>query len=72
VRVNAITPGLTSSERAKEVYSQHEMESRAQARLFKREQQPEDLVGTMVFLCSDAARFVTGQTLNVDGGSNFH
>jgi 3-oxoacyl-[acyl-carrier protein] reductase len=72
VRVNCITPGLTSSERAKEVYPQKDFEDRAQARLFKREQQPEDLVGTMVFLCSDASQFVTGQTLNVDGGANMH
>jgi len=72
VRVNCITPGLTSSERAKEVYPQHEMEARAQSRRFKREQQPEDLVGAMVFLCSDASRFVTGQTLNIDGGANMH
>ena len=72
VRVNCITPGLTSSERAKEVYPQKDFEDRAQSRLFKREQVPEDLVGTMVFLCSDASQFVTGQTLNVDGGANMH
>jgi NAD(P)-dependent dehydrogenase (short-subunit alcohol dehydrogenase family) len=72
VRVNCITPGLTSSERAKQVYDQRDFEDRAQARLFKREQQPEDLVGTMIFLCSDASRFVTGQTFNVDGGANMH
>jgi 3-oxoacyl-[acyl-carrier protein] reductase len=72
VRVNAITPGLTSSERAKEAVPEHELVNRAQARLFKREQQPEDLVGTMVFLCSDASRFVTGQTFNIDGGANMH
>ncbi len=29
---------------------------------------PEDLVGAAVFLCSESARFVTGQTLYVDGG----
>jgi NAD(P)-dependent dehydrogenase (short-subunit alcohol dehydrogenase family) len=29
---------------------------------------PEDLAGAAVFLCSDAARFVTGQTIYVDGG----
>ena len=29
---------------------------------------PDDLVGAAVYLCSDAARFVTGQTLYVDGG----
>jgi 3-oxoacyl-[acyl-carrier protein] reductase len=72
VRVNCITPGLTSSERAKAVYPDADMQSRAQDRRFKREQQPEDLVGTMVFLCSDASRFVTGQTLNIDGGTNMH
>ncbi|HEX6511707.1 MAG TPA: SDR family oxidoreductase, partial [Chloroflexota bacterium] len=72
VRVNCITPGLTSSERAKDVYPQQDFEARAQSRRFKREQRPEDLVGTMLFLCSDASRFVTGQTLNVDGGANMH
>jgi NAD(P)-dependent dehydrogenase (short-subunit alcohol dehydrogenase family) len=30
---------------------------------------PEDLLGALVFLCSDAGAFVTGQTLAVDGGS---
>jgi len=72
VRVNAITPGLTASEHVKEAYSEQERAARVKARLFKREQEPEDLVGAMVFLCSDASRFVTGQILNVDGGSAMH
>lgn len=72
VRVNCITPGLTSSERAKDTYNPDDFTTRAQARRFKREQQPEDLVGTMIFLCSDASRFVTGQTMNVDGGTFMH
>ena len=29
---------------------------------------PEDLVGATVFLCSDAAKFITGTTIEVDGG----
>ena len=45
------------------------LQESVQRRLFKREQTPEDLVGTMVFLCSDASAFITGQTFNVDGGS---
>jgi 3-oxoacyl-[acyl-carrier protein] reductase len=69
VRVNAIAPGLTSSEVVKEVYSPERLQERVQRRLFKREQVPEDLVGTVVFLCSDASAFITGQTFNVDGGS---
>ncbi|MDE3077056.1 MAG: 3-oxoacyl-ACP reductase FabG [Chloroflexota bacterium] len=72
VRVNAITPGLTSSESAIRVYPQAELEDRAQARAFKRQQTPEDLVGTVLFLCSDASAFITGQIINVDGGTNLH
>jgi 3-oxoacyl-[acyl-carrier protein] reductase len=69
VRVNAIAPGLTSSEMVQEVYSPTRMHESVQRRLFKREQTPDDLVGTVVFLCSDASAFITGQTFNVDGGS---
>jgi NAD(P)-dependent dehydrogenase (short-subunit alcohol dehydrogenase family) len=69
VRVNAIAPGLTSSEVVKEVYAPERLQDSVQRRLFKREQTPEDLVGTVIFLCSDASAFITGQTFNVDGGS---
>jgi NAD(P)-dependent dehydrogenase (short-subunit alcohol dehydrogenase family) len=36
---------------------------------FKRSAQPEDIGGAVVFLASDAARWITGETLCVDGGS---
>jgi len=72
VRVNAITPGLTSSEIVQEVYPAEMLADRAQSRVFRREQQPEDLVGTVVFLCSEASAFITGQTFNVDGGAHFY
>ncbi|MDB6086983.1 MAG: putative short-chain type dehydrogenase/reductase [Gammaproteobacteria bacterium] len=35
----------------------------------KRIAQPEDIAGVVAFLASDAARWVTGDTLRVDGGS---
>jgi len=72
VRVNSITPGLTSSEAVRAVYPADALQLNAERRIFKREQLPEDLVGTVVFLCSDASAFITGQTFNVDGGVYFH
>jgi 3-oxoacyl-[acyl-carrier protein] reductase len=71
VRVNSITPGLTSSEMVQEIYPAEWITARAQGRVFRREEQPEDLVGTVVFLCSELSAFTTGQTFNVDGGANF-
>lgn len=48
------------------------LEKAIEARAIKREEKAEDLVGAMVFLASDDADFITGQTINVDGGSHFN
>jgi NAD(P)-dependent dehydrogenase (short-subunit alcohol dehydrogenase family) len=70
VCVNAIAPGFTESEMAGE----HAKRSgpTVESRCFKRPETPEDLVGTVVFLCSAESDFITGQTIVVDGGSVFH
>jgi NAD(P)-dependent dehydrogenase (short-subunit alcohol dehydrogenase family) len=47
-------------------------QQRVQARALQRTQLPEDLVGTIVFLCSSDSDFMTGQTLVVDGGAQMH
>jgi NAD(P)-dependent dehydrogenase (short-subunit alcohol dehydrogenase family) len=41
-------------------------------RSIKRLQTPEDLMGTLVFVCSSDSDFMTGQTIVVDGGGVFH
>ena len=41
-------------------------------RSFQRDQYPQDLVGTVLFLASDDSDFITGQTINVDGGANMY
>ena len=68
ITVNAITPGLTSTEGVMEHYSNEMLKSRATARSIHRQQLPEDLVGAVMFLASDQAGFITGQVLNIDGG----
>ena len=51
-----------------DAYSQENLRSRA----IKREEQPEDLTGTVAFLLSADSDFMTGQTIVVDGGSAMH
>ncbi len=72
ITVNAVAPGFTLSSGVLE-HRQDMLETAADrarnARAFKRDQQPEDIVGTVTFLCGPGAAFITGQTLVVDGGA---
>jgi NAD(P)-dependent dehydrogenase (short-subunit alcohol dehydrogenase family) len=70
IRVNVIAPGLTMSEevKANAAYAASRTLN-VSSRALKREQEPEDLVGTVTFLCSHESDFMTGQTVLVDGGS---
>ena len=71
--VNAITPGLTISGPQQEgVLTPEQLQDRRRRRSFQRDQYPQDLVGTMIFLCSADSDFITGQTINVDGGANMY
>lgn len=67
ILVNAISPGLTQTERTVTVPDEvWGMQVAMQS--VKRRESPEDLVGTAVFLASDDAAFITGQTISVCGG----
>jgi 3-oxoacyl-[acyl-carrier protein] reductase len=73
ISVNAITPGLTISGPQQEgVLTPEQLLDRRRKRSFQRDQKPDDLVGTVVFLASDDSDFITGQTINVDGGANMY
>lgn len=67
VAVNAIAPGLTLVE-ATEYVPAERHELYVDGRAMPRRQMPEDVVGAVVFLLSDAADFITGQLLPVNGG----
>ena len=69
IQVNAIAPGLTESEALQgNTGFDPARAPTVQSRSIKREMVPEDLLGTLLYLITPDSNFVTGQTLNVDGG----
>jgi NAD(P)-dependent dehydrogenase (short-subunit alcohol dehydrogenase family) len=71
--VNTLAPGFTISDSVVEENPGHLKSAREpaiQRRAIKRDEVPDDLVGTLVFLASAESDFITGQTLAVDGGTN--
>jgi NAD(P)-dependent dehydrogenase (short-subunit alcohol dehydrogenase family) len=68
ITVNAVAPGVTDTAQPRLIYSDADLASIAQRVPLKRIAQPEDMVPAVNFLCSDAAGYVTGQTLHVNGG----
>jgi 3-oxoacyl-[acyl-carrier protein] reductase len=69
ITVNVICPGVTDTAQPRGHQTEEELYAQAQKIPLGRIGQPEDLVGPAIFLASDAARFITGQTLLVNGGS---
>jgi NAD(P)-dependent dehydrogenase (short-subunit alcohol dehydrogenase family) len=71
IQVNTLAPGLTLSESilSGEHYDQAARDASVAGRALKREEQPEDLVGALLFLASADSDFMTGQCMLVDGGS---
>lgn len=72
INVNAVTPGHTMTEASKTILDPETFErfrrQSVKRQIIKRNQEPADVAGTVIFLASDASDFMTGQTLNVDGG----
>lgn len=69
VRVNAIAPGFVITDLTREMWSDQQMQTWGQANIPQRRLgAPEDMVGTAVFLASEASAYMTGQILYVDGG----
>jgi NAD(P)-dependent dehydrogenase (short-subunit alcohol dehydrogenase family) len=70
ITVNALAPGFTLSENvAQHPAHVRQGEITRMTRAIQRDETPEDLVGTVSFLASEDAAFLTGQTIVVDGGS---
>jgi len=72
IRVNAIAPTAVLTEGTAEFFGDKTdgaMEVIKQDQSLKRSPTPEDMIGTVMWLASDASGFVTGQTIAIDGGT---
>jgi NAD(P)-dependent dehydrogenase (short-subunit alcohol dehydrogenase family) len=74
ILVNCVAPGFTMSDGVREHPEVIEAlrDVSVSARTIQRDQEPEDVVGAVVFLCGPGSAFVTGQTIVIDGGQYFH
>ena len=71
IRVNAVAPGFTDTEASRTVIDDINKYNASLTPLGRLEQ-PQDLVGAIIFLASDESDFITGQALVVDGGRYMH
>lgn len=72
ITANAISPSATQTEIPRESVRPEDAQRFAQDQAIKRPQVPADLVGAAIFLASSESDFITGQTINVDGGLRYH
>ncbi|MGF6648039.1 SDR family NAD(P)-dependent oxidoreductase [Paraburkholderia sp. GAS82] len=69
IRVNAVAPGVVATDMSNFTKTDAGRDITLGMQALKRIAQPDDIAGAVAFLASDAARWVTGDTLHVDGGS---
>ena len=69
IRINTIAPGLVRTDFARALWENPERLAKVEEHYpLRRIGEPDDIAGTSVFLASDAGRYITGQTIVVDGG----
>ena len=69
IRVNAIAPGLTKTRFSEALWKNDDILKMAMSRTpMARPAEPEEMVGAIIYLASDASSYVTGQVIAVDGG----
>ncbi|MGH8159079.1 MAG: SDR family NAD(P)-dependent oxidoreductase [Rhodanobacter sp.] len=69
IRVNAVAPGVVETDMSSFTKTEEGRNVTLGMQALKRLAQPDDIAGAIVFLASDEARWITGDTLQVDGGS---
>ncbi len=69
ITVNAICPGSANTSMPRQHRSEEEVMERLRATPLAHILEPEDIAGSILFLASDAASFITGQSYNINSGS---
>jgi 3-oxoacyl-[acyl-carrier protein] reductase len=69
IRVNAVAPGVVDTDMSNFAKTEAGREAALGMQALKRVAQPNDIAPVVAFLASDAARWITGETVRVDGGS---
>ncbi len=69
IRVNAVAPGVVDTDLSNFTKTDAGRARALGLQVFPRIATPDDIASTVVFLASDAARWISGETLRVDGGS---
>jgi 3-oxoacyl-[acyl-carrier protein] reductase len=68
ITINAVAPGPTNTELFMQGKSEAQIEVLTRMNAFNRLGETEDITGTVLFLASEEARWITGQTIRVNGG----
>lgn len=68
ITANVVTPGVTVTDAVRNHFPPAMLAAQREARAIQRDEDPHDLVGAVLFLASPGADFISGQTINVDGG----
>jgi len=68
INVNAVAPGVVKTEAVRAALSEEDLKQIVETQLIKRNIKPEDIAGVVLFLASDEADVITGQTLAANAG----
>jgi len=72
INVNAVAPGVVKTEAVRAALSEEDLKQIVETQLIKRNIKPEDIAGVVLFLASDEADVITGQTLAANAGEYLH
>jgi 3-oxoacyl-[acyl-carrier protein] reductase len=72
INVNCVSPGAVKTEIPRESVTPEQLKAMIAERCIKRVQIPDDLLEAIIFFASAKSDFISGQTLNIDGGQVFH